>query len=324
MLEDWIMSNDIFVNNIGSMPTFRTSRASSIIDITLTNSVTDNLVTNWRVSPKTQFSDHMRIDYEFETKNKASKPFRNYKKVDWGVFTPTLDNFKWQCPDSWDIPTLEAEAELLNSHIWQILDEISPKYTPKAKKSYPEWWTEEATVAMRKARALYKKAVRHNRDPVLWAQYQEARGCLRQLTRKGKYESYKSFVTKTETISDMSKLYKIIQRKENNQLGLLKRSDNSFVESPEETVGMLLNEHFPGSSPGTVTDEIPFSQGRSVPSSAMEDCFIQPDIVSRAINSFEAGKAVGPDEVPPIILHNLGPMAIKRVTWIYRDRKSVV
>ncbi len=67
-LEELILRFNLNVTNSGGEYTFSTSRANSIIDITLVNPSTSNSLfpRNWRVLSEESFSDHKYLAFEFD------------------------------------------------------------------------------------------------------------------------------------------------------------------------------------------------------------------------------------------------------------------
>ncbi len=92
-LEELILHFNLNVANSGGEYTFSTSRANSIIDITLVNSSTSNSIfpRNWRVLSEESFSDHKYLSFklgEFEEEINLS---RKLKGVDWPKITEGMD-----------------------------------------------------------------------------------------------------------------------------------------------------------------------------------------------------------------------------------------
>ena len=128
--------------------------------------------------------------------------------------------------------------------------------------------------------------------------------------KKAKKQSWQSFCSDTSDSSGVAKLTKIINAKDNKALGLLSHDDGTYTASPEETVDLLMNTHFPGSIvPGGTNDTI---QGAKleITSQGLEDSgdisFIDTIKVQEAIRTFGPLKAAGPDGFKPIALQIWG------------------
>ena len=96
----------------------------------------------------------------------------------------------------------------------------------------------------------------------------------------------------------------------------MRENAESPFKSPDESVKLLLDEHFPdsvepdGFSPGPDQAVVWDSDGPAG--------FITTWRVEKAIKSFGNFKAPGPDEIRPIILKHLGPKALAKLTNLFR------
>lgn len=90
-MEELILRHMLQVQNIGSVPTFRTSRASSVIDVTLTKGVD---VWNWHVDESYNASDHNTIFFDIEADEVVPREIRPWAKADWRKFTDSLDKVR--------------------------------------------------------------------------------------------------------------------------------------------------------------------------------------------------------------------------------------
>ena len=66
--------------------------------------------------------------------------------------------------------------------------------------------------------------------------------------RKAKRESWKNFCEDADDPTKTARINKIITQRANQTLNIIKRSDGSFCESPDESLDTLVNVHFPGST----------------------------------------------------------------------------
>jgi len=90
------------------------------------------------------------------------------------------------------------------------------------------------------------------------------------------------------------------------------------ASSPEDSVNLLMDTHFPGSfrhDPRFTAR--PSVNGPGVRLADAEDVF-STDKVSKAVDSFGLYKAAGPDGFQPVVLRCMGPKALRRLTQIYQ------
>ena len=108
-MEEWFILNQFAVANVGDTPTFVTSRAQSIIDITLVSNTLLPMISEWRVHTKYNFSDHRRISFKIDFENSVVQWRRNYNKANWQKFQLFLKKAKsMHLPRVWTNCKLEA------------------------------------------------------------------------------------------------------------------------------------------------------------------------------------------------------------------------
>jgi len=109
-----------------------------------------------------------------------------------------------------------------------------------------------------------------------------------------------------------AQITKIIHKNENKTLGLL-RSSRGIILSPEESISLLIDTHFPGN---LIRDFSRRTEPQQ-PSISNEKDIISSKDVKDAIKSFGDKKAPGCDNIQPIVLKNLGQMATFRLTKLF-------
>ena len=124
LMEELMALHNLEVRNRGSTSTFCSTRAESIIDITLTNSWCLP-VKDWVVDVSDSFSDHRYIRYTFEVSNiSIVKQRRNFSRAHWDHFKANLSLL--DTPEVVPDPVgIDAAVEWLTEAIWSILDEVA-------------------------------------------------------------------------------------------------------------------------------------------------------------------------------------------------------
>ena len=105
-LEDYIGQNQLFVENIGLVPTFKTRWGESIIDITLTRRLSVS-VKNWEVDEGYNGSDHNSIKFNICTDIREQKQQPLLHKADWDQFAVELDKRPMRLPSEMTEQRLE-------------------------------------------------------------------------------------------------------------------------------------------------------------------------------------------------------------------------
>ncbi len=111
----------------------------------------------------------------------------------------------------------------------------------------------------------------------------------------------------------MARLNNIFQGGE--AFGLIKDSQGEFCTTPEASINLFMDTHFPGSV-GHMT--MPHVAHTLTEIDVPEVEFISPTRVRKAIWSFDDFKAAGPDELKPIVLKHLGEKAVKKLLEFFK------
>ena len=313
-LEEFIITNNLAVENRGNRPTFVRPHLNqeTIIDITISNC--SEFIKGWKVSDVTTASDHRLIHFRYTDEVRPPKvEVRNYAKADWTRFQRRLRDFKPPTQTEWSEERIESETQRLHEEIETALNATCPKTKVRRRQSYA-WWNEDCEMAHAKYKAAEKKFFKrapHNRFNDMWEDIKLLRKTLTKVIRKAKRDSWREMVGSVENTSEMSRLNKIINRGEIHKLGLLKKGNGTMTTDTTETLQVLMDEHFPGNIP---TSEVrPNNELRKV--EKVE--WITDQRVGEAIRGFNAHKAAGTDELKPIVLQNFPSNIIRTLTIIY-------
>ena len=111
-MEESIVQYGLNLVNRGSVVTFKTSRASSIIDLTICSSGLINKIHDWSVNLNYQSSDHRRLEFKLKQVGLAEgKTNFALKKADWDLFSYKLE----QITTSAHVPIWTPE--ILDQHV---------------------------------------------------------------------------------------------------------------------------------------------------------------------------------------------------------------
>ena len=304
-LEDFVSTFNLVVLNTGSTPTFKTCRAESVIDVTLVNQEAYNLlqIKNWKVDESISFSDHRYIRFEVSCCEPERKKSRNLAKADWGQFKILLDGAATSLPEIG--PDLDVCAVRLEEIIMNALEEVCPETDTRMGKPNA-WWNPELGGMRSKIRRISLKAIHAHKLRRATRKYKKA-------IIKAKNKSWKDFTSKCESAKDISKIIKNLRDKKNDKIGLIKKPDGRFCESPQESLDTLMDTHLPDS---VECGEAILPDVES--NAAWLKQHVTERTVVRALDSFGPRKAPGPDGFHPIVLQNLSEKVIKYVTNLYR------
>jgi len=143
-LEDLILEKDLFVVNVGSVPTFQTIQARSVIDITLVNLHAQRELPfdDWSVDEAESHSDHKYINFSLGMGEETVRYFRNWKKFQPSLFRELLE--KVELPKFREGENLEECYDGFLGAIMKAVDSVCPLRRAKPGTADP-WWTAELT-----------------------------------------------------------------------------------------------------------------------------------------------------------------------------------
>ena len=316
-LEEFIANQSLSIANVGRQPTFVTSAAQTIIDVTLTNMPASSRIFNWRVNDSASCSDHKYIEFEFSwlVLTTGESKF-NFRKGIWTNLSHVLPYWK----DEGDLPPdkdhIDQEGEQIILDIKEGIRKVCPtttRYTPRP--ALPKWWTSSLTKLREKFRIADRKWRNTGSDEELEAKL-EARREYQFQSRKEKREAWRRFCSDIESTPDTSRITKMLKPKPFTEIGLLRRTDGTHARTPLDSVDLLLATHFPDST--LVEGEEWDAPGTPNGLAGLDvDSVISLDKVRSVFRDFSPYKAAGEDEIPPIALQNLDLPYYTRLQNLY-------
>ena len=308
-LEKILLDYNLNIANVGDSPTFETGVGKSIIDITISSVP----VERWRVAAEQPCgSDHHPITFQIPGLAKPPPEVRrrNWRKAEWKPLIDQLERFAaGRSYPEWSEETLDQATAAM----YAAIDKAVEMYVPwkVVNPKHRLWWDDSCA----KARTAYKRAktnFRRNRSDGSLTNLVATKNEYSSAIYAAKERSWQRFVRETEGLDEFAKLKKILLKAKPAELGVLKKADGSYAESMQETVEILLKEHFPGSTAWSK-----FSNHSNKRQAIEPLTWVNPSIVKSAIMSFKKGKACGPDNVSVELLQKVGPEMIKLLCKIY-------
>ena len=340
-LEEFISRWNLTVENVGTLPTFHTRVAATVIDITLS---LNSSVSEWQVSDTETLSDHRMITFSLPEVVSSKTKVHNLRKTDWEAFYSYVET---ACADSSPPHSIsrawiDSETLFLVQTLTRAAHANSPVVVIPSRAKPPSCFTAEIREARSHANSLYKR-YRRDRSPTAWDDYARQRSEVQRLIRRAKRASWRQFTSSASHPKDVAKLVKCVQQRLNSRVDLL-----ATKNSPQESLSCLFDTHFPGCRPVPTTTATapaggpaPARRSRSplrqpptpVPRSRSEgsrrgtSCtrwglvdvpLITPEKVLWSIKAFGPHKAAGDDGISPIMLQNCGPLFIQRLVHLYK------
>ena len=233
---DFISGSDLVILNDGSPTRIADGTGDvSCIDLSL---VSSNLAARfeWATYDDTLGSDHLPISlsYSCDFVRTPSTPRFNLKNADWGRFSKLVK--------------LEIIGETIDDKVNNIQDCIIeganatiPKTSTDSVKHRVPWWTPDCRRALCERNRAYR---RFNRNVTTenFVLYKKARARARQVIKKAKRASWRSFVStinpETPGIQVWATVSKINRKFKSRQIPVL-IDDNQFIDQPRDIANTL-------------------------------------------------------------------------------------
>ena len=285
-------SNNLLVNNTGNTPTFRGHQGSSCIDLTLSNPLAVNLISNWVVQVGKSASDHELITFDLNLGYREYSVNRSAKRCDWGLFSSLVEQSLLNRP-FWFKPVytqqdLNNRQQFIDNILVDSFNQACPIIRVKSRSTAP-WWTPALNQNRIQVKKLRRTALRtdQRRDWDTWSsvnkQYKKHLSQARNL-------GWKNFCSSIEGSHASSRIAKVlnINNKHNGELNSLLKLNGELTTTPQETVERLSSELIPD-------DGAPLQRRKHETDHALINQTLSPNRLERAMKELKKLKAPGPD-----------------------------
>jgi hypothetical protein len=314
-LEDFLINNSLTILNTGSIPTFDCNRGKSIIDISVVSHHIEEIAHSWRVIPEDMCSDHKCIEFELNMVPQTNF-FRSYKNVDWLIFKDTVETpFKsLPPPKMWTTETIEGQLAQFYKIIDHAIEEQAPLLKRKDKILF-KWYKDELRKEKVALQRLYRK---YKKNKTAWETYLEARRKYNSNIQAAKKDSWREYVNSTADLKSAAILEKILQSSKSLNVNFIKQKDGELAKSPQESLDILMSEHFPMCSPDSAkTPEELWLNSLESPREIPGLPWITVSKIRKALLSFGPDKAAGPDKLKPKLLQQLPEAALEHLRALF-------
>jgi ribonuclease HI len=315
-LIEFLLTTSLCICNRGSDPTFVTANRREVLDVTFATDSLFGKIDGWKVLEEHSFSDHRYIEFSILENEPTKSIPRNPRRTDWELYRTTFSGLLGSMELS--EPSNQEGIDRLANQITTICNRSMkascPDNAPRGKKK-PRWWSKELQRSRNSSRKLFNKAKR-TRAEEDWVAYKVELRSYKKMVRKAQSDSWERFCEGIESVSEGSRLRKILASTPCT-LGYLKNPTGTWCTSSEESLNLLLNTHFPGNS------TTPF-EGQLCSETRMSDC--AKDVINMktllwAISSFKPYKSPGPDGIVPAELQHVSDYI---APWLYKLFTSCV
>ena len=193
----------------------------------------------------------------------------------------------------------------------------SCKLITKIKAERPPWWEHNLSILRNNERKTKRRYDRRD-TPVRLEEWRIARNKYNREIKKAKENGWMSFCSGLEDLTAVAKLQKILKNGKGATLGTLKKPDGEYTDTPEETLKLLLDVHFPDHGTDRRDDDILNTMIDNSDKLDL-DSVINIESVTAAINSFRPYKSPGKDGIFPILLQKGLKYFDKKLVNIYKE-----
>ena len=330
--ERFIVKNNLKVLNTGPLEHSWTwsglrggERRFTIIDVAFCSPGISEFVTGWRVRNAAPISDHRSTEFAIKLSGCSTIRKRNFSQADWQVFLDYMeDKQALKRKPLWNQEDIEREVAIWYKDMYTALDLACPARNQAVRIPDIPWWNKELEYLRKKAKQIEngrrynrKHPDRRQRRNCSEEDSKEAWRVYNRACKKAKRKSWQDFVKGCDSLQKVAALSRILKSKVNEEVSLMRTVDGEMC-TPEDSLDLLCNTHFPGNK------AYPRAEGRLIPGDRYANiesekvAFITPEKVKTAFSMFQPFKSPGTDNIPPIVLQNLGENAIERITKIYK------
>ena len=320
-LLEYLTSNEVHVCNVGTEPTFINAIRKEVLDLTLCSASIVEKIKNWHVSDEPSLSDHRHIVFDIEAKKLTKEKFRNPRNTNWESFKDHLVESRTSCHNNLRTPQeLDTAASDLQHRITDAYNNTCPIIERAINRDVP-WWNDTLDDLRRKARRAFNHAKITNN----WSAYGAALTEYNKEIRRSKRKSRKRFCEGIQTMPEAIRLQKTLSKDHSNGLGQLKKEDGNLTVTNRDTLEVLMDTHFPGSTTimdGQNTDRQQEDYGAlrtvSEDSIRLSRRLFTESSIKWALSSFEPMKSPGPDGILPIFIQKADSVIMSELINLFR------
>ena len=276
-LEEFLISQQLHIlNEESNLTTFRSSRGSSNIDLTIVSNQLLRAVEEWEICDQDSCSDHNIIRFVIG-QGKGKRPNNYSQDVRYIVQKSNIEKYQANlirlagnriCKINEQKETEELDKTLftralLENDVEKLIEEFYEVLTGACNESFRTqraptrttpyrtvpWWTKELTTMRKRLNALRRRYQRTRNNDELRQQrkvlYLEGRASYASAVKKRKISSWREYCNLTSSANPWNEVYKIAaeKRKKNTQLTTLSKPDGYLTKDTSETLQHML-EHF--------------------------------------------------------------------------------
>ncbi len=324
ILENFLNNVDLRTLNDGNA-TFKRINCETHIDITAITPSLNYKIKSWSVVEEEMFSDHLCLHTVLNPTAKYKRKILNHKKTDWDQYRTILEQNDWPNLVINSVDDIEEGVTRLSNCIIEAAKATTPVIYLTGHHKKEKWWTEDLRQLRRDLRSI-----RHNvlTDNTLIPEYLELKTQYRKAVRNAKKESWNNFLNKCSSISDASKLARILTKDKSRPTGLTTTPDGAATWNSIDSTKNIMLSLFPDAKtkltpqPAPITSDHDYdyvSNHNFKPNPINTDDWITTDTIVNIISQLKPSKAPGPDGITARMLKNLPIKVINHLSTIFHN-----
>ena len=292
-------------------PTRTTPHSSTLID-----PIIPNIAISHGILPPF-CSDHcpvfVNLSFKLPTRTTYKRKIFKYRQADWNLMNNTLTEIDWPNLLN-DTVNIDDATSLFQDKLDTVIKRHVQSATIRFSNRDKCWINADIKLGIKKRNKLYRKAKRSNSDQD-WTLFKRQRNHVTLSIRKAKETHITRLADKLETSENNSKLWwklaKAVLNPDYVQKSIPSLVDDNNIHYSDPTAkANLLNNYF--ASICTVNDDhVPLDPESILDIPPLEIFQFNQQDVYKELQALDTNKAMGPDEISPIVLKNLaGALAL--------------
>ena len=229
---------------------------------------------------------------------------RLWEKAEWEIFANYMKNSRFFFPTVVNEKKLDKMVSGFYAEINKALDKAAPVVTIEHKNKIFLWYTEEHEKRSKCVNKLYIRAMKSRKTEDL-IEYKKERKLYIKRCKKDRNRAWKRYIDCIKETKEVSRLTKILQKSERNNVNVFDNIDGTTTEPGEDTLEALLKTHFKECTPIKHTK---YNSSGNINlreiASKYED-WISLEKIKEALEGFEKKKSPGPDGIKPLVFEHL-------------------
>ena len=315
ILEEFMATHNLTVENIGKEPTYESRGNTTCIDVTLTRNLNFSIL-QWMVNREFNSSDHNSIHYDLEDDLTTLPKTWKYHNADWALFNELLTKQVFKLPNNINQEDLEKAISDLYKKLHLTMKKSVPRSKPKTIDKNNPWWTKKLKTERNSVSKLYKLYI-NNKTEANLNNYKAKNQIYKRNCEKARKRSWLDLQSNINDIQSANNFRKIIEGGNKATLGTLVKDDGTITDPGTDTLDHLLDKHFPSAEP--IRQTVYSNQSITLRKlDAWDPDWITEEKIIAIFHSFQNKKSPGTDELSPIVLKHLPRNVIAHLTRIYK------